>query len=115
MEIETRKKLNILYIGGNKKVTNEYQDASLLFNVTETENGLEAINKLKDITDLDAIISEWHLPGMNGIEVFKMLRNENMHSKTPFILITHEPDEKNYKFAPADVPILTDISRIISK
>lgn len=96
---ESRRKLNILYVGGNKKVTKEYQDASLLFNVIDTENGLEAINKLKDVADLDAIISELHLPGMNGIDLFKMLRNENLHSKTPFILITHEADDKNYKLA----------------
>ncbi len=99
MENENRRKLNILYIGGNKKITKEYQDASLLFNVIDTENSLEAINKLKNIDDLDGIISELHLPGMNGIEVFRMLRNENLHSKTPFILITHEVDEKNYKLA----------------
>lgn len=99
MDNENRKKLNILYIGGNKKVTKEYQDLTLLFDVIETENGLEAINKLKSIDNLDAIISELHLPGMSGIEVFRMLRNENLHTKTPFILITHEPDQKSYKLA----------------
>ncbi len=99
MDNENKRKLNILYIGGNKKVTKEYQDSSLLFEVIETENGLEAINKLKEIDDLDAIISELHLPGINGIEVYRMLRNDNMHPKTPFIIITHEVDEKNYKLA----------------
>ncbi len=96
---ENKKKLNILYIGGNKKVTKEYQDSTLLFEVTEVENGLEAINQLKKLNNLDAIISEFHLPGVNGIEVFKMLRNENLHIKTPFILINHEADEKVRKLA----------------
>ena len=94
METSERKKLKILYIGGNKKVTKEYQDSTILFDVIEKENGLEAINLLKDTENLDAIISEVHLPGMNGIELFRMLRNQNLHPKTPFILITHEHDEK---------------------
>ena len=96
---ENTKKLNILYIGGNKKVTKEYQDSTLLFNVAEAQNGLEAINLLKKQNNLDAIISEFHLPGVNGVEVFRMLKNENLHTKTPFILITHEADEKVRKLA----------------
>ncbi len=99
METSERKKLKILYIGGNKKVTKEYQDSTILFDVIEKENGLEAINLLKDTENLDAIISEVHLPGMNGIELFRMLRNQNLHPKTPFILITHEPDEKLFKLS----------------
>ena len=99
MDNENRKKLKILYIGGNKKVTKEYQDSTLLFDVIEAENGLEAVNMLRQNIEIDAIISELHLPGMNGIEIFRMLRNKNMHAKTPFILISHETDEKNYKLA----------------
>lgn len=99
MENGTKKKLNILYIGGNQEVIKKYQDSSLLFGIILTENGLEAINKLRTLEELDGIISEAHLPGINGIEVFRMIRNEGMHPKTPFILITHEQDEKLYKLA----------------
>lgn len=99
MENDNRRKLKILYVGGNENVIKEFHDSPLLFDLIESKNGLEAINKLKKIKDLDAIISELHLPGVNGIEVFRMLRNESMHSKTPFILFTHEPDDKNYKLA----------------
>ncbi len=90
----SRKRLKILYIGGNKKVTKEYQDSSLLFDVTDSENGLEAINILKKNEDFDAIISEAHLPGINGIEIFRMLKAKAIHQLTPFILINHEPEEK---------------------
>ncbi len=97
---ETRKKHKILYIGGNKKVTKEYQDSNLLFDSIESENGLEAINILKETEELDAIISEAHLPGINGIEIFRMLKAKAIHSTTPFILITHEKNEdlKNQAF-----------------
>ena len=90
---ESRKRLKILYIGGNKKVTKEYQDSTLLFDVIDTENGLEAINQLKKIDDLDAIISEAQLPGINGIEIFRMLRAKAIHPKTPFILLSNETNE----------------------
>lgn len=86
-------KLKILYIGGNKKVTKKYQDSTELFEVIDTENGLEAVNQLKKINDLDAIITEAHLPGINGLEIFKLLKVKNLHKLTPFILITHENDE----------------------
>ncbi len=91
---ESRKRLKILYIGGNKKVTKEYQDSTLLFDVIDTENGLEAINQLKKIKELDAIISEAILPGINGIEIFRMLKAKAVHVNTPFILIAHEADDK---------------------
>ncbi len=87
-------KLTILYIGGNKKVTKEYQDSTEKFEVIDTENGLEAVNKLKKIKHLDAIIAEAHLPGINGMEIFKLLKVKSLHRLTPFILITHEQDEK---------------------
>lgn len=90
----TEEKLKILYIGGNKKVTKAYQDSTELFEVIDTENGLEAVNQLKKIKNLDGIISEAHLPGINGIEIFKLLKVKGLHKKTPFILITHELDEK---------------------
>lgn len=96
---ESRKRLKILYIGGNKKVTKEYQDSTLLFDVIDTENGLEAINILKKTKDLDAIISEAHLPGVNGIEIFRMLRAKAIHHNTPFILLSHENDDKLKKEA----------------
>jgi lipopolysaccharide/colanic/teichoic acid biosynthesis glycosyltransferase len=91
---ELRERLKILYIGGNKKVTKEYQDASSLFDIIESENGLEAINQLKKIDKLDAIICEAHLPGINGMEIFRMLKAKAIHQHTPFILITHETEEK---------------------
>ena len=90
---ESRKRLKILYIGGNKKVTKEYQDSSTLFDLIDSENGLEAINQLKKVDKLDAIICEAHLPGIKGIEIFRMLRAKAIHQLTPFIIITHEKDE----------------------
>lgn len=87
-------KLRILYIGGNKKVTKKYQDSTELFEVIDTENGLEAINQLKELKNIDAIISEAHLSGINGIEIFRLLKVKNLHKSTPFILITHERDDK---------------------
>ena len=42
------KKLNVLYIGGDTKVTKKYQDSSTHFDVTQVENGLAAFNILKE-------------------------------------------------------------------
>ena len=91
-ELSEIKKLKVLYIGGDTKVTRDSQDSSSHFDVIETKNGLSAINILKTETEIDGIISETHLPGMDGIEIFRMLRSKNMHPKTPFILVSHEND-----------------------
>jgi lipopolysaccharide/colanic/teichoic acid biosynthesis glycosyltransferase len=94
MEESLPHKLKVIYIGGYLKFIQQFEENSNLFDVTIAENGLAAINILQDDDTFEGIISEVFLPGMNGIDIAKMLKLKNIHYTTPFILVSPERDNK---------------------
>ena len=58
-----------------------------LNNVDEAENGEEALLKLKkDMYDL--VLSDLHMPNMNGLELLKAVRSDSNLKDIPFIIMT---------------------------
>ena len=58
-----------------------------LNNVDEAENGEEALVKLKD--DMyDLILSDLHMPNMDGLELLKAVRSDSNLKDIPFIMMT---------------------------
>ena len=55
--------------------------------VEQAEDGLEGLEKAKAISP-DAILSDWNMPNMNGLEFLKALRGEAIN--TPFGFVTSE-------------------------
>ncbi len=90
MENPAVEKYNVLYIGGDTNVINELKKQNEQFSVSVVENGLAAINFLNNNPDVDAILSEDNLPGMNGIGLCRMIRQKHILPQTPFIIISHE-------------------------
>lgn len=90
---EEKKVFHILYIGGDVKTINPFKDHSL-FRITVRENSLAAINFLLADDTVDAILCEMYIPGINGIEIYKLLQSKKIYPRTPFILITHSFDPK---------------------
>ncbi|MCF8230647.1 MAG: sugar transferase [Bacteroidales bacterium] len=93
-----QKKFHIIYIGGDIKTINPFKESSL-FEITVKENSLSAINFLSRDEKIDAILCEMHIPGINGIEIYKLLQSKKIHPQTPFILITHSFDPKTIQEA----------------
>jgi len=91
--------LKICYIGGNPNLVKFFEERKDLFEIQPFQNGLTAINMLKQDLNVDAIISEAYLPGMNGIEVSKVLRSKGIRLFTPFIIISEHNDEKQKEIA----------------
>lgn len=56
------------------------------FTVTETDNGLEAINEIKTSV-FDLIITDLNIPFVGGMEIINTVRNE-MSLSTPVIVLT---------------------------
>ncbi len=81
-------KLNILYIGANPTWLQYFSEHESLFAVETVENGLAAINFLKQNKNLNAILSDLYLPGMNGLEIFKLFRSQQIQQRTPFIILS---------------------------
>lgn len=57
-------------------------------------DGNEALEKLKEIT-ADLIISDWDMPGMNGIDLLRKVRMDAQYKKTPFLLLTAHRDQES--------------------
>lgn len=89
---------HILYIGGDIKTINPFKESSL-FKITVKENSLSAINFLSQDETVDAILCEMHIPGITGIEMYKLLQSKKIYPQTPFILITHSFDPKTIQEA----------------
>ncbi len=58
-----------------------------LNNVTEAENGVEALAELKK-EKYDLILSDLHMPNMDGLELLKAVRSDRNLKKIPFIIMT---------------------------
>lgn len=63
------------------------------FDIVEAGNGKEAIEKIDGISDLSLIVSDIHMPEMNGIELVKNLRGNAKYKFTPIIILTTESEQ----------------------
>lgn len=55
--------------------------------VVVTENGAEALNAIAAArSPFHLIISDWNMPGINGLELLRMVREHHAHM--PFLMIT---------------------------
>ncbi|WP_317137589.1 response regulator [Methanochimaera problematica] len=68
-----------------------YIEKSGNFNVTKAQNANAGIDLLKD-KSFDCIISDYQMPGMDGIEFLKQIRNKG--NNTPFIIFTGKGREE---------------------
>jgi len=62
--------------------------------VREAENGRKALAILKS-TKVDIVISDWDMPEMNGLDLLKAVRSDQLFERLPFIIIsgTARPEE----------------------
>jgi lipopolysaccharide/colanic/teichoic acid biosynthesis glycosyltransferase len=103
----TTERLKVLYIGNDPALIDLFSQSGL-FDMTVKENGLQAIYWLTDnafrlfdmdkdtrfdvvydeTRQLDAIISEFMLPGINALTFYRKLKLNSIHSRTPFVVIS---------------------------
>ncbi len=96
---DTKKDLiNILYIGNNEDFYKQLESYPV-FSVIKKENGLKAMDYLVREDKIDAIVSEVHLPGINGFEVAKHVKSKVNFRKIPFIVVSFEKNEDEKKEA----------------
>ena len=86
-------------------------------------DGLSALEKLKDIDDVDLIIMDIMLPHIDGFEVIKRIRQQDRFSKTPVLVISAKsmPEDRkksleaganDYMTKPVDVHRLMSLLRV---
>jgi two-component system chemotaxis response regulator CheY len=68
---------------------------SVGFSQIETaENGQNALSKLRD-RHFDAVVCDWNMPTMTGIEFLRAVRQEEDYKYTPFLMLTAEAYKEN--------------------
>ncbi len=110
MDNESVQKLKVLYVGNDNLLINDL-NRNENFELISKENGLLAINWLTnnqfdifttkekdfdfnqyDCPEIDAIICDIYLSGMNAYHFYKELKKISIYNKTPFILISNKFD-----------------------
>jgi two-component system chemotaxis response regulator CheY len=70
------------------------------FVVIEAENGYAALDILR-ARKVDAIILDWNMPEMGGLETVGHIRDIGAHVRTPIVMATSEHDERKKTLAVA--------------
>ena len=100
--------LNLLYIGSNPDALEAFKNHPDDFNVTQLNSGLKAMEYMQN-TVPDVIVCEALMPGMNGLEVGKMIKSLPNQTRTPFILFLFEKEDTLIKKAFKEKSIVDDI------
>jgi CheY-like chemotaxis protein len=91
-----RPKIKVFIVDDNRDILRLYSlhfELNGLKVVGKAINGIEAINKLNDsIEKPDVIIMDYHMPGINGIEVSKRILQNDQSFK--IIMISADPTIK---------------------
>ncbi len=61
--------------------------------IVASTNGQIVLEKLKS-QKADLIISDWHMPVMDGLEFFKAVKKEEAYEDTPFLMVTVEDSKE---------------------
>ncbi|MEG2439907.1 MAG: response regulator transcription factor [Acetivibrio sp.] len=64
------------------------------YSVQKAETGEMALEILRE-NEVDLVLLDWMLPGMDGIDVIRALRMEEKHRNLPIILLTAKNEEIN--------------------
>lgn len=63
-------------------------------NVDEAEDGAMALAKLRS-EPFDFVVSDWNMPGMDGLEMLKQMRADAALAKIPVLMVTAEAKKEN--------------------
>jgi two-component system chemotaxis response regulator CheY len=79
--------MKILVIDDSSEYRNRWRNLLEILNheVVEAEDGFQGIDQIKSNDDLNLIISDLHMPELNGIEMCRKIKEENI--QTPKILM----------------------------
>jgi len=61
----------------------------------EAVDGEDALEKLKQIPDVEFIISDWNMPNMTGLEFLMTVRSTPDLKHIPFLMITSETEKEH--------------------
>lgn len=66
--------------------------------ILEAENGNDALTQLKKHA-VHCVISDWNMPGLNGLDLLLKIRSDHTLSQTLFMMVTAEADKEHIQHA----------------
>lgn len=93
-----QKVIRVMYIGSAPDVLSNLEGSGK-FKVVQKDNSIAALNFIKKYGEIEAIVSEVHLPGSNGIDTFRLLKKHEIVDEIPFVLVAHEDEPEFFNEA----------------
>jgi len=85
----------ILVVEDNVELANYIQNLlAPFYSITTADNGLTALDVLKEKTDFELIISDIMMPQMDGLEFLENIRKQARWENCPFIVLSAKSDLK---------------------
>lgn len=92
------RQMEVLLVEDNRDLRNYLKSyLEQHFRVTALENGAEALLYMKKNHTVSAIVSDWIMPELDGIELCRTIRRKTRFKSLPFILLTALTDLTNEK------------------
>lgn len=64
-------------------------------NVSEAEDGVDGLNKLRTEGNYEFVVSDWNMPNMTGIEMLRQIRADAALKHLPVLMVTAEAKREN--------------------
>ena len=69
------------------------------FNVVEACNGLEGLERLKEMDQTAVVMVDWNMPKMSGIDFVRAVRTQRAYDALPLIMVTTNAELENINTA----------------
>lgn len=63
--------------------------------ITEAEDGVDALAKLRAAGDFEFVVSDWNMPNMTGIDLLREIRADEKLKRLPVLMVTAEAKKEN--------------------
>lgn len=84
--------LNVLVVDDSVVIRKMLQKSleGLGHKVLAAKDGVEALNVLGTMDRCDIVLTDWHMPQMDGIELVRAIRSDARYARLPVLMITSE-------------------------
>jgi len=68
------------------------------FRLASASNGKDAVSKMNR-TQFDLVICDWNMPGMSGLDILKLIKNDDKLGSPAFMMVTASSEMSKVKEA----------------
>jgi CheY-like chemotaxis protein len=93
---DSQKNLKILLVDDDRFLLDMYllKFKKSGLDIDTASNGISALEKIKANSDYDMVLMDIIMPGMDGLELLKKIREEKLLPKAVIIMLTNQADDE---------------------